>query len=96
MPRLYCERQVLTMSMLRSVIYEKFPYVDNYGHHEEDDPECSIHIAHSGFDIDLVHIGLQEGDNEARVNVGIDMAEKIAAALQLMVDDYRKRKAEHD
>jgi hypothetical protein len=80
------------MSMLRSVLYEEFPFVDNWG--DRAPQKASIHIAASGQGDDLIHIGVDEWSSEARINVDIAMAEKIVTALQLLIDNYYKNRGE--
>ena len=74
------------MSMLRSVLFEEFPYVDNWA--EQHDIKASVHIAHSGFGHDLIHVGIDDGFSEGRINIGVEMAQKIVDALQGMIDNY--------
>lgn len=86
--------------MLRSVLFEKWPYVDRYDIKEEN---CAIevHIANAGFTSGLIHIGLDElkiDTNEyvssCEGNFSIDQTKEIINALQKLVDQYETQQGE--
>ena len=82
------------MSMLRSVLFEKWPYIDRYGA-EESGHVSEVHIANTGFDSGLIHIGLDEVNTETNEynsscegNFNIAQTKQIINALQKLVDQY--------
>ena len=82
------------MSMLRSILFEQWPYVDRYGI-EETDRISEVHIANAGFDSKLIHIGLDEVITDKREyvsscegNFSIEQTKEIIIALQKLVDQY--------
>ena len=82
------------MSVLRSILFKKWPYVDRYGA-EESDHVIEIHIANTGFDSGLIHIGLDEINTHTREyesscegNFSIEQTKEIIVALQKLVDQY--------
>lgn len=85
------------MSMLRSILFEKWPYVDRYGA-EESNFVIEVHIANAGFDSGLIHIGLDEVNTDTNEyvsscegNFGINQTKEIINALQKLVDQYETR-----
>ena len=82
------------MSVLRSILFEKWPYVDQYGT-EEDSLAIEVHIANAGFDSGLIHIGLDEVNTHTKEyesscegNFSIEQTKEIIVALQKLVDQY--------
>jgi hypothetical protein len=82
------------MSVLRSILFEKWPYVDRYGT-EEDSLAIEVHIANAGFDSGLIHIGLDEVNTHTKEyesscegNFSIEQTKEIIVALQKLVDQY--------
>lgn len=85
------------MSMLRSVMFEKWPYVDRYGVKEEN-RAIEIHIANAGFTSGLIHIGLDEVNTDANEyvsscegNFSIAQTKEIIAALRKLIDQYEEQ-----
>ena len=91
------------MSMLRSVMFKQWPYVDRYGMKEEN-IISEVHIANAGFDSGLIHIGLDEVSTETKEytsscegNFSIDQTKEIIIALQKLVDQYEtQRQSSHE
>ena len=82
------------MSMLRSVMFKQWPYVDRYGI-EETDRISEVHIANAGFDSKLIYIGLDEVITNTKEyvsscegNFSIEQTKEIIIALQKLVDQY--------
>ncbi len=82
------------MSMLRSILFQKWPYVDRYGA-EESDHAIEVHIANAGFDSGLIHIGLDEVKTDTNEylsvcegNFSIAQTKEIIIALQKLVNQY--------
>lgn len=82
------------MSVLRSILFEKWPYVDRYGA-EEDSLAIEVHIANAGFDSGLIHIGLDEVKTDTNEylsscegNFSIAQTKEIIVALQKLVSQY--------
>lgn len=82
------------MSMLRSVLFKQWPYVDRYGA-EESDHATEVHVANAGFDSGLIHIGLDELKTDTNEyvsscegNFNIEQTKQIINALQKLVDWY--------
>ena len=82
------------MSMLRSILFKQWPYVDRYGG-EEEKIVSEVHIANAGFESGLIHIGLDEVNTETNEynsscegNFNIEQTKEIIIALQKLVDQY--------
>lgn len=80
------------MSVLRSILFEKWPYVDRYDTKEENFA-IEVHIANAGFDSGLIHIGLDEVKTDTNEyvascegNFSIDQTKEIIVALQKLVN----------
>lgn len=90
------------MSMLRSIMFKQWPYVDRYGK-VETDRISEVHIANAGFDSGLIHIGIDEviaNTKELSPNVyvsscegnfSIEQTKEIIIALQKLVDKYEAK-----
>lgn len=88
------------MSMLRSVLFEKWQYVDRYGR-EEENCAIEVHIANAGFAGGLIHIGLDELKIDTieyvascEGNFSIEQTKEIINALQKLVDQYETQQGE--
>lgn len=87
------------MSMLRSILFRQWPYVDRYGI-EETNRLSEVHIANAGFDSGLIHIGIDEAVTNTKGlspnvyvsscegNFSIEQTKEIIVALQKLVDQY--------
>lgn len=82
------------MSILRSIMFEKWPYIDRYGVGESNHV-VEIHVANAGFDSGLIHIALHEvkiDTNEyvssCEGNFNISQTKQILTALQKLIYQY--------
>lgn len=85
------------MSMLRSILFRQWPFVDRYGI-VETDRISEVHIANAGFDSGLIHIGIDEVITDKREyvsscegNFSIEQTKEIIIALQKLVDQYEAK-----
>ena len=79
------------MSVLRSILFDQFAAVDEYGNQEG--RESSLHIAFAGLSYHHCWIELDGPNGVAGTSLNIYQVRKLMAALNVFVSDYEWQKA---
>jgi hypothetical protein len=73
------------MSMLRSLFLKEYRYRDNYGNLDGTDT-VTVHLANSSWENDVLHIGIEDGNESVTMNFTLEEVKELAAVISQFIE----------